>query len=162
MGLFDKKVKLSVDQMLMAMLIHCIGSIEKVKGFNDVDDSTSITVSIGYYYGMLRSQLNVMTDVKTSEYIVEKSIENLGEALKGNILSLKIGNNVKEIYNNCYANIINGANSSNIAKYLANSYLEDLYHENDFKSTQLLLAETNLFFLYSDISNHLSKIKIVK
>jgi hypothetical protein len=96
-GLFNKKRKITIDDMAMKMMFSAVDSIGKLKGFNDLDDDQSMIVSLGYFYGFLKLHLNSITNLNTANIIIEKSIAYLENATKEKSSFEKFGDGVRAI-----------------------------------------------------------------
>lgn len=161
MGLFKKKAKYKKDDLPNLMMAIGIDMVGKLRGFNDVDDNYTIAVNMGYFYGFLRMQLSGLTSIKIADEIIEKSINNLNEALGKKIELNNFIYVVRTNYNNAFENIKRSANSNNVIESMSQLYLNDLYKKEIIDETKLLVSKNNINLLYGMILKMTDNIKIV-
>ncbi len=163
-GLFSQKKKITVDEMSMQMMLAAHTVVGKLRGFNDLDDSHSMAVSMGYFYGFLKLHLNSITDLDTANTIVQKSISNLENATKGNPSFENFGYKVRTMANNSSANMQYAMKDlkDNPFMGMAIFYLNDLYNSTSVDFSKVDVAESNMRMLYGMVSDLTKDTKIVK
>ena len=164
MGLFSRKKKYTMDDMSMQMMLAASDVIGKLRGFNDVDDTHAMAVSMGYFYGFLKLHLNSITSLDTTNTIISKSITNLENATKGNPAFENFGYKVRTMANNSAANLQYATKElkDNPFMGMAVFYLNDLYNSTTIDISKVDVAENNMRMLYGMVSNLTKDIKIVR
>lgn len=161
MGLFNKKQKYSKNDMPNLMMAVGIDMVGKLRGFNDIDDNYSLAVNLGYFYGFLRMQLSVITNIKTVDDIIEKSLTNLNEATEGKISLENFIYIVRTSYNNAFENIKRAANSNDVISQMAQLYLNNLYQREISDNVKLAVSKNNINLLYGMILKLTDNMKII-
>lgn len=161
MGIFNKKQKYAKNDMPNLMMAVGIDMVGKLRGFNDIDDNYSLAVNLGYFYGFLRMQLSGVTNIKTSDEIIEKSLTNLNEATKGKISLDNFIYIVRTNYNNAFENIKRATNSNDIISHMAQLYLNDLYQKEVNDDAKLIVSKNNINLLYGMIMKMTDNMKII-
>ncbi len=156
-----KKQKYKKDDMPNLMMVVGMDMITKLRAFNDLDDNYTNAVNYGYFYGFLRMELSAITSIDIADEIIEKSIDNLNEAVGGKIPLEKFIYIVRTNYNNAFQNIKRAAQSSDIITYMANLYLNDLYQKEVSDNVKLLVAKNNINVLYGMILKMVDNLKVV-
>ncbi len=164
MGLFSKKKKTTIAEMSMQMMLAASDVIGRLRSFNDVDDTQSMAVSMGYFYGFLKLHLNSITSLDTANTIVNESITNLENATKGKTSFENFGYKVRTMANNSSANMQYAMKDlkNNPFMGMAVFYLKDLYNSATIDISKVDVAENNMRMLYGMVSNLTKNIKIVK
>ena len=162
MGLFDKK-KVSVDDMAMQMMVAAIDVVGKLSGFDDVDDTHAMAVSVGYFYGFLRLHLNGITKLDTANTIIDKSITNIENATKDKDAFKDFGYKVRTMANNAAGNMQYAMKETkNPFMGMAVFYLKDLYNSATIDISKVDVAEKNMRDIYGKVSALMKNIKIAK
>lgn len=163
MGLFGKKKEMTVDVVSMQMMYAARDVTGKLRSFNDVDDTQSMAVCMGYFYGFLKLHLNSIASLDTASTIVNKSITNLENATKDNPAFENFGYKVRIMANNSSANMhyVMKSLKDNPFMGMAIFYLNDLYNSTDIDISKACVAESNMRMLYEMVSNLTKDIKIV-
>lgn len=164
MGLFSKKKKVSVDDMSMQAMIAANDAIGKLKGFNDVDDVQSMTISMGYFYGFLKLHLNSITSLDVANTIINNSITNLENATKGNPAFKNLGSTVRTIAKDATENMKYAMREFKDKPFMSMAvfYLKDLCNSTTLDISKVEIAENNMRLLYGMAANVTNDIKIVK
>lgn len=159
-----KKTKITVDDIAFQMMFDASDAIGKLRCFNDVDDTQSAAVSMGYFYGFLKLQLNSIAGLDTANAIIGKSIAHLVNATKGNPGYENFGYKVRTMANNSSANMQYAMTSlkDNPFRGMAIFYLNDLYNSTTIDISKVEIAESNMRSLYGTVSNLTKDIKIVR
>lgn len=161
MGLFSKKTKIAKNQMPMFILLSSTDLMGKLQNFNDVDDNYAMAVNLGYFLGFFRLQLNGLVSFETADKIINDSISELDNAISGKLSIDNFSYIVKNMYNNSFANIkVAGSDSSNLIEKISQLYLNDLYKENKTDNQKLTIAINNINYMYTNVYNLTSNIKI--
>lgn len=163
MGLFSKKEKISVDDMAMRMMVSASESIGKLRCFDDLYDTQSMIVNMGYFYGFSKLHLNSITSLDTANLIINKSIAHLENATKGKPGFENFGYNVRTMSNNASANMQYSMKEiKDPFMSMAVFYLNDLYNSTTIDVSKMGIAQQNMKLLYGIVSNLYQDIKIVK
>ncbi len=164
MGLFSKKKKVTVDEVSMQMMLAASDVVGKLRGFDDLDDTQSMAVSMGYFYGFLKMHLNSIADLDTANTIINQSIINLENAIKGKPAFNDFGDKIRIMANNSSANLQYAMKDlkDNPFMGMAVFYLSDLYDSTTIDIGKMDVAENNMRLLYGMVSNLTNDIKIVK
>ena len=164
MGLFDKKQKITIDDMAMKIMLSATEAIGKLKGFDDVDDNHSMAVSLGYFYGFLRLHMNSITSLDNANEIMNKSIADLENAVKNKPGFDTFGYKVKTMANNSSANLQYAMKDLKNNPFMGTAvfYLNDLYNSTTIDIGKVDVAENNMKLLYGMTAKLTQNIKIVK
>ena len=151
MGLFDKKKKVTIDDMAMNMTLAATSIIGKISCFNDVSDLHSMAVNMGYFYGFLKLQLNRITSLENVNSIIHKSITSIENSTKDKPGFEDFGYKVRSMSNNSAANLQYALNDckENPFSGLAVYYLNDLYNTTSIsdEEVRIAIAMENLMML---------------
>jgi hypothetical protein len=160
----SKKRKMTVDGMSIQMMMAAGDVIGKLRGFDDIDDSQSMAVGMGYFYGFLKLQLSSITNAETASTIVDRSIAELEAATKDNENFQGFGYKVRLMSNNSFANMQYAMKDlkDNPFMGMAVFYLNDLYNTTAIDVSKVDIAEGNMRMLYGAVSDLTKDIKIVK
>ena len=164
MGLLSKKEKVSVDDMSMQMMVAAVSAVGNLSAFNDLDDSQSLAVNMGYFYGFLKLHLTSITSIDTANTIITKSITHLENATKETTSLEDFGYIVRTMANNASANMQYAVKElkSNPFMGMAVFYLNDLYKTTTIDVSKMDVAEKNMRLLYGMVAALPKDIKITK
>ena len=163
MGLFSRKEKVSVDDMAIKMMVTAVDVVGELKCFNDIDDSRSLVVNMGYFYGFLKLNLITITKLDTANDIINKSIAHMESATKGKMAIDNFGFTVKQIAHKSVDHMKYAKeNANDVFVGMATFYILDLQNSNTFDINKLDVAQENMHRLYGITSKLTKDIKIVR
>ena len=164
MGLFDKKQKITIDDMAMKMMLAGVEAIGKLTVFDEASDTQNMIVGMGYFYGFLKVNLNSITRLNIANTIIEKSIHNLTEATKNNQEFVDFGKTVKNIADNAVENMkyITKKYPQDPFEGMSIFYMSDMYGSYTVNIDRIEDSKKNLQLLYGITSRLTRNIKIVK
>lgn len=164
MGLFSKKRKVPADHMAMQAMIVAIDSIGKFEKFQDVSDAKTMAVSMGYFYGFLKLNLNSITKLDITNAIVEQSLAYLEDAIKNEVSLRNISCAVRIFAGKALKSMEEEAKKrpENPFFGVAVTYLQDLYNNPPSidLSKALTIAES-MKYLYGEASSLTKNVKII-
>ena len=143
------------------IMIAGVDIIGKLRGFNDVNDNYAMAVNLGYFYGFFRMQLSCLTKLDVADEIIEKSLNNLNDAISGKISLDNFIYVVKTNYNNAFENIKRAVKSNNVITFMAQLYLNDLYQREISDNDKLMVSKNNINLLYGTALKLTDNMKIV-
>ena len=163
MGLFSSKKKVSIDDIAMQTMLAAVDAVGKVEKFEDVDDKTTMAISLGYFYGFLKLHLNSITKLNIANDVIERSLANLENATKGKTEFANISSAVRCSSNNALASMREELTkrSDNPFVGVAVDYLKELYNNPpsiDFAQT--IIAMENMKLLYAKAMDLTRNVKI--
>ena len=163
MGLFDKKIHFTIDEMAMETALSALKMIRDMERFPAVDEKQAMAVICGYFYGFLKIQLNSITNLKKANLIIDKSINHLEDAITSKYNVDVSGEKIKAVYNKSLENIHYAYKELKSNPFLGMGalYLVDLYNTSpSIDASECPQAEINMRMLYKEASRVVQNIKI--
>ena len=102
-----------------------------------------------------------MTKLDVADEIIEKSLNNLNDAISGKISLDNFIYVVKTNYNNAFENIKRAVKSNNVITFMAQLYLNDLYQREISDNDKLMVSKNNINLLYGTALKLTDNMKIV-
>lgn len=164
MGLFSKKQKVTVDDMAMKAMLAASEAIGKLTTFDEVSETQNMIVGMGYFYGFLKINLNIITSLDTANAVIAKSIANLTNATENNPGFADFDKTVKKIADAAVENMKYTTKNFPQDPFMGMSvfYMSDMYGTNTVNVDRIEDSKNNLQSLYGRTAHLTKNVKIVR